>query len=151
MVKISPQGAILSSIKSSFKLYFCHESYKALLPGRAWGRRRLWLLMGCKCARYAKIWLPHTPARVPPSVILPQSRLRRLEGRGSICTCCPAPQGRSVDWGLQADVMNNIIKIPKAVEVVPHADTWAIHRASLLFFSFQFKALGKCQSDQIKK
>lgn len=67
MVKISPQGAILSSIKSSFKLYFCHKSYKALLPGRAWGRRRRrWLLMGCKCARYANVWLPHTSARVPP-------------------------------------------------------------------------------------
>lgn len=62
-----------------------------------------------------------------------------------------APHGWSVDWDLQADVMNNNVKLPTADRIVPHSDIRAIHRASLLFFSFQFKALGKCQSDQVKK
>lgn len=112
---------------------------------------------GCDCWWYANMLVIPisrrlTPLAEPPSchlIVIPGCKCWRAGALFALVGA--APQGWSVDWGLQADVMNNNVNLPKADRIVPHSDIRAIHRASLLFFPFQCKALGTCQSDQIKK
>lgn len=113
---------------------------------------------GCDCWWYANVLvIPISRCLTPLAEPTPCHPLvipgcERSRAGAVFALVGTAPQGWSVDWGLQADMMNNNnVKLPKADRIVPHSDIWAIHRASLLFFSFQFKALGTCQSDQLKK
>lgn len=145
MVKISPQGTILSSINHTFMLYLCHKSHKAE-PGNesGWG-----------CGYHANVFvIPVCPCLTPLAVtpVTPIILGCDISRAGAVFALVgTVPQGWSVDRGLQAYVMYNKVKLPKAGLILPHSDKWAIPRASLLFFCLQCEALEMCQSDQIKK
>lgn len=144
MVKISPQMCHLHLHRSPFKAFPLPQILQSLAePGEK---------AGCERCRYANVLLlaisasqlPQLPSGHPPH------RTAGLNAAGQAWPCQQCTMRCSAGCGLWADMRNK--EATRSMLITPSLMyTWAICRARLCLLCFQFKALGRCQSDQMKK